>query len=415
MKQREKRLAAIFVVTGVAWLGWQFAVPALLGPLDDGRTRLRLLDNSAKTLEDDEFNMLAAQRRMADWKSHSLPPDPLEAQRLYQEWLTDLAEMAEISALRVAPERISATTANFKTVRLTIKGEATFDQLTTFLHYFERADLLQRIASLKIESPDANANTNGKLKVTLAAEGLCLPDAEPRSTLFPQSELAGSLPRTFGTLKVASTKGFPTSGEFGIRIEDEFLTVTKVAGNEWTVMRGIDGTTKARHPDKAEVELFPVRYDRREILLGDQKKALASHPFMKSVPNAPRVDDAARQTRLMASNANNEDREAWLFNKSANARTKVTKGASIAVGDVKGVVVSIEPGFIQIDRGGALWQLNLGKDLASMTRVGADDEGGGDAMLDFQGGESPRGSRGPDGGNRSRSRRSRRGGGSDSQ
>ena len=50
------------------------------------------------------------------------------------------------------------------------------------------------------------------------------------------------------TVSVASASGFPTSGTFRIRIDDEQMTVTGGQGTTtWTVTRGVNGTTAVTH------------------------------------------------------------------------------------------------------------------------------------------------------------------------
>ena len=50
------------------------------------------------------------------------------------------------------------------------------------------------------------------------------------------------------TISVASASGFPTSGNYQVRIDDEDMTVTGGQGTTtWTVTRGVNGTTAAAH------------------------------------------------------------------------------------------------------------------------------------------------------------------------
>src|SRR5205823_12790530 len=50
------------------------------------------------------------------------------------------------------------------------------------------------------------------------------------------------------TIAVSSASGFPTSGTYRIRIDDEDMTVTGGQGTTtWTVTRGVNGTTAAAH------------------------------------------------------------------------------------------------------------------------------------------------------------------------
>jgi hypothetical protein len=417
MGKREKILLILLVSAVVGWRGLPILRAMVLGRLDDDSRRIEALKASAAGLDEKEFKLQINQRRMSDWKDRSLPPEPAEAQRLYQEWLNDLAELAGISALRVTPEPMQVTpNTSIRAVRVSVKGQATFEQLTYFLHEFHRVDLLHRIQALKVEGPP---NPGGPLKIVLTAEGLCLQDTPSRNHLFPRTELADSLPRSFDTLKVASAEGFPKEAGFTVRIDNplgavpiaEFVTVTKVSGNQWTVQRAAEGTSKAYHAAKADVELFPVRYDQRDLKLEDRRKALAKHPFVQPVPPQVQIADSsdlARQTRLMGTIFDG-DQSAWLYNQSTKSNTVVHKETPISVGDIQGTVVAIEPTAIQIKRGNDVWQLAIGKDLRSMTRVAA---GGDDSILSGFSEDSP----GPSGGEsrnaggreRFRSRRSRR-------
>ena len=110
------------------------------------------------------------------------------------------------------------------------------------------------------------------------------------TTCFPRTELADSLPRSFDTVKVTSTEGFPSEPEFMVRIEgptepSELVTVTKIAGNKWTVKRAAEGARRSTIPPKAEVELFPVRYEQPAVSLDERRKALSnirsSNPFRR--------------------------------------------------------------------------------------------------------------------------------------
>ncbi|TML50805.1 MAG: hypothetical protein E6G21_08885 [Actinobacteria bacterium] len=57
------------------------------------------------------------------------------------------------------------------------------------------------------------------------------------------------------SITVASAGGFPTSGNFRVRIDDEDMTVTGGQGSTtWTVTRGVNGTTAASHVASQTVE-----------------------------------------------------------------------------------------------------------------------------------------------------------------
>jgi hypothetical protein len=422
MKRREKILLAFFVSAILVWRGLPMLRAMVLGRLDDDTRRIAALKSTKTGIEEKEFKLQINQRKMGEWLEQSLPPEPVEAQRLYQEWLTDLAEAAGIAQIRVTPEPLQVTPdKTFRSVRVSVKGEATFEQLTYFLHQFYRTDLLHRIQALKVEGPPT---PGGPLKITVVAEGLCLRDATERNHLFPRTELAQSLPRSFDTLKVASSDEFPKEPGFIIRIDNgeerssgqhggEYATVTKIDGDKWTVKRAVEGSTKAYHAAKSEVELFPVRFDQKGSTLEERKKALAKHPFVEPVPPAVAVadtNDPARQTKLIGTTLTESEHSAWLFNEITRINTVVKTGSSISIGDVQGTVDAIEPNSIRVKRGDQLWNLAIGKDLRSMTRgeTGNSDDsmytGFPEEGPDGRGGDP--GSRGGRGGRSRRSRRS---------
>ena len=379
MQRREKILALLLISAVLAWYGSGIVHRIFLGRLDERKDKLALVKETQANVSAKEQNLLNTMKKMGDWRDRSLPNEPLEALRLYQQWLTDLGQTSGITQLHVTPEQRQANGPGWKSISVKVTGEGTFEQLTTFLHEFQRIALLHRIASIKVEGP----KTSGPLKVTMVAEGLLFDDSAPKTRLLARTTLAESLPRSFDTAKVVSTEGFPTEPGFGLRIEKELVLVTKVDGDKWTVKRALEGTTKASHPPKSEVEIYPVRSERKDIKLEDVRKALAANPFIKPGAVTRTIDpnDPARQTRLISSVAEPDDQSACLYNVQTKTQTIVRKGTEISIGDIQGTVVAVEPKYIHIKRGNDVYQLNIGKDLRSMVR--ADDLSSGMDMMDL--------------------------------
>jgi hypothetical protein len=386
MQRREKILLSLLVGAVIVWRGWGIVKNVFLGRYYDCTEQVAHLKDSRETLADKELKLLQTMKRMGEWKNRSLPPETLEALRLYQQWLTDLGQTSGLSQLHVAPEQRQGTGPRCKTCSVKVTGQGTFEQLTTFLHEFQRIALLHRVASIKVEGP----KTSGPLKLTMVAEGLSFEDGAPRTRLMARTTLADSLPRSLDSVKVVSTEGFPEEAGFSVRIEKELVIVTKIKDNTWTLKRGLDGTTVAYHAPKAEVELYPIRDERKDIKLDDVRKALVANPFIKPGAVTRTIDpnDPALQTRLMASVADNEEQTAYLINTATKTQTVVHKGTEISVGDIQGTVVAVEPKYIQIKRGNDVYQLNIGKDLRSMIPMAA-LSGGADMMDAFGDGDGP--------------------------
>lgn len=60
--------------------------------------------------------------------------------------------------------------------------------------------------------------------------------------------LSAAITSTSATsLSVVSSTGFPSSGQFTVRIDGEILLVTAISGTTWTITRGQEGSTAATH------------------------------------------------------------------------------------------------------------------------------------------------------------------------
>ncbi len=66
--------------------------------------------------------------------------------------------------------------------------------------------------------------------------------------------LADSVNTNQTTITVSGVSNFPDSGTFRVVIENEILAVTSVAGTDWEVSRGVEGTTPAIHEAGADVQ-----------------------------------------------------------------------------------------------------------------------------------------------------------------
>ena len=70
----------------------------------------------------------------------------------------------------------------------------------------------------------------------------------------PGTTLSAAITSTGATsLTVTSSTGYPSTGNFRIRIDSELMLVTGVSGTTWTVTRGIESTTAAVHSNGALV------------------------------------------------------------------------------------------------------------------------------------------------------------------
>lgn len=282
MQPREKILAgalaaviAFFVLRPVLD-GW------FLEPIRARNTQIKTLQAEVQSREDQEFNLLRATKQLSAWREESLPPDPNNAQRVYQEWLTDVAQISGWQNIEIA---LGSRTLRgpYTGVLVTVEGNATLDEVNAFLQRVEETRLLQRIVGMDLESPSFEGNP--RLTVALTAEGLALADAESRTRLFPTAGLADEVTASQTTIKVDSTEGFPEAAPFRVRIDDELLEVTEIGEAGWQVERGAAGSTAADHAADADVELIPTR-DVDPLAIQPSMYPSVERLFVKSRPRS---------------------------------------------------------------------------------------------------------------------------------
>lgn len=63
----------------------------------------------------------------------------------------------------------------------------------------------------------------------------------------PGSILASGITNSNTNLTVADSTGYPTSGNFRVRLDNELMLVTAVSGNVFTISRALEGTIAASH------------------------------------------------------------------------------------------------------------------------------------------------------------------------
>lgn len=290
MQRREQIMLGVLLAAVIIWQGSGWVYSAVFGPFETRFDQLGVLKKSVTEKEDQLMMLARAGKTLKAARQASLPPDAgkakrpdaLNAQRLYLQWLTDLAELCEIEDLKVTPDRRFLKGNEYVSVVVRIEADARYAQLVRFLDLFNRTDLLHRITSLRVNTKEFEGDPT--MKVILEAEGLALVDAPTRQTLFPQAELSESLSETDTTLQIEGTEDFPKQPGFRIRIKNEFMTVTAMDADGWTITRGIDRTQPAAHADGALIELVRQKPETRDPTPEEFSEMVAANIFLKPAP-----------------------------------------------------------------------------------------------------------------------------------
>ena len=265
----------------------------VMKPVRELETALRRATTESESLIKKEVALTAAQRDVQKWQDISLPDNIEDAQRLYREWIFELARQCGFSGsgFEVAPGGKSSQK-DFSTISVDIReAETDLQGLTRFLYLFDQSHLLHRISAMKIDSQGAQGKP--KVTVTLTAEGMNVagsPFNADRKELLPRTVLAAAASESAVELIVRPSEEFPIVEPFEpfiVRVDRELLKVEGVSESGWKVTHGIHGTKPAAHEANAVVELFPVAWDRREKTLENYAAFMNASPFV--VPSPPKT------------------------------------------------------------------------------------------------------------------------------
>ena len=290
MQRREQIMLGLLLTVVIGWQGAGWLYEAVFGPFQSRYETLTQLQKSITEKEDQLLALSRAGKTLKAARLSSLPPDAgkskrpdaINAQRLYLQWLTDMAELCGIEELKVTPDRRFLKGNEYVAVVVRIEADARYEQLVRFLDLFNRTDLLHRITSMHVTTKEFEGDTF--LKVQMDAEGIALVDAPSRQTLFPQADLSEDLSEEGTTLQLEGTEDFPKQPGFRVRIKDEFLTVTAIDAEGWTVVRGVDRTLASAHREGALVELMRQKPETSDHSREEFSEMVADNIFAKPAP-----------------------------------------------------------------------------------------------------------------------------------
>ena len=286
MERREKLLAGGLGSAVLLWGGLGFYDNNVAAPLKDKETQLIQTQQDSRDSLDAWKALIRSQKLVRDSVGDSLPPEGLDAQRVYLKWVLELAELSrwkEITPNKNLDARTQLGKIGVR-VPVTLTAKARLSDVATFLWHFERADLLQRVSSLQLTSPSADGDP--ELTVVVTLEGVSLASATPRKRLYPDTELTSAIDAKGTQIQVVDSEGFPQTPPFRVRIGTEFATVTASEGKNWTLQRGVDSTSASPHVLNSSVEYAPFRAQKPggETGIAQYKHLLEKSGFVKPAP-----------------------------------------------------------------------------------------------------------------------------------
>jgi len=294
---RTKLLGGALLIVVVFWMmrplvdGWYFE------PIRKATRDAQTTQQTLEKLQVEELALAKDQAKLQQWEDASLPSDVLIAQRLYQEYITNLAIECAFQGSDVKPLGKNSKIGKYSTVSVSLKGETNLAGLGRFMYLFDQANLMQRVSSLKITSSGTQGDP--RLDVSLTAEGMSVEGSELRKELFPRAFLQQMLPADGDEVFVTTNDQFPTESDFLARIGTEIIRVSRVEGDNWLVQRGAEGTRPTIHNVNDVIELMPIAWEKRENSFDKYEPLLADSPFTTPPPPrtwSPRLNGIANKT-----------------------------------------------------------------------------------------------------------------------
>lgn len=290
MQRRQQILIAGLLLVVVAWSSSGLIDSILFEPFQTRSENLAKLKKSVKDKGDEQLALLRAQRTLKEFKAISLPPDAgkakqptaLTAQRIYTEWLTDVAQLCGLESLKVSPVGTTNRGTVYISVMEKIEAEARYEQLVMFLDLFYRTELLHRVTAMHIINKVFEGDP--ALKISLDIEGIVLTDAPSRKSLFPRSKLTEKTGDDATTIRISETEGFPKQAGFKVLIKNELLKVTKTEGEVWTVERAAERTKADSYAAGTSIELLPLDPKQADRSLDEFRQLVAANIFVKPAP-----------------------------------------------------------------------------------------------------------------------------------
>jgi hypothetical protein len=317
MKRSEKMLAAGLVATLALWQGSSLFNKFVIEPVETNETAITVLEQEITQKKSQLNRSLAAARKFAAWKQRSLPPDPVDATSLYQNWLIELATRTKLSDVSVKALRTDSKPKGdaYYLISATLKAQGTLGKLCDFLYEFRAAGLLHRVSQMRLSSKQHTGDP--VLEIDLTVEGLSLKDAPPRTTLAPDSKLAD----------VAGDKPSKERKDYdGLVTKNLFV-------------RGYNGPPKPPGPLSPE-------------------------------------EDPLQLVRLVGSFSAGGSFYATMYDPSTNRETNLTTGGNFNVAGLEGKVVSVGIDFVILSIKGETFRLDLGDNLKQMKKQGEAETSG---------------------------------------
>ncbi|HUE74471.1 MAG TPA: Ig domain-containing protein [Pirellulaceae bacterium] len=392
MNQRERVLLIVVIALGAVGVlfGAQLAYSSVAGWFQSGKNRIAGLERQLAEKQRIVRETQAAKRKIADWKSRSLPGDPGHARSLYRAWLFDGVVAAKFANPNVTAGADNPQRGLYTGLSFTVSGTGNLQQIVDLLYDFYAVDHLHRISRLKI----VPTKEPKQFLLTMTVEALSMDGAPDADELAQRPGKRLEMPTREDYLTAILNRnlfGAPNqpprlSGLGDVRAETgrEFTAVAEVTDDDAADKH----TFKLEKSEARDAYLdsssgafrwTPRRTGTYEFTISVTDDGIpaktATEKLIVTVGDAPAPPpqprtlafDEAKFTVLAAVIDNSGTSEIWLHvrPRDRNAILKLGVGDSFEIGSVKGTVKSIAGSSFVFESDGRLMRLGTREFLAN--------------------------------------------------
>jgi hypothetical protein len=314
MNQREKLLAGGLLTVLGLWQGSVQYKNFISTPVEERETDIAARQKRISDKEIEVAKGQAAARKYKDWKLRSLPPDPVNAISLYQNWLVDLGDKAKLSHVSVTPKTADNRSKGdvYAIVGADFKAEGKLSQIRDFLYEFRNSRLLHRVSQVTLTTKQAVSDPT--IDLHLVVEGLSLKESTERSTLFSDPKLAELV----------------------------------------------------KDPAAKSKESYDIITSKNLLVRGYKPPKSDRDPR----PKTPVPDEDPRQfVRLTSTFSDGGDYVATLYDPTTNKYAKLYARGDFNIGGVEGKVVSVTIDFVVLEIKGEKFRLDIGGNLTELQKM----------------------------------------------
>ncbi|HOA52005.1 MAG TPA: hypothetical protein PKI05_07090, partial [Thermogutta sp.] len=181
---RREQIMILIVGTVAAIVVGQLIWRLVATPFTARQKALATLTSNVHTRERQLKELEKAKQKLEEWRARSLPADPVLARRLYQNWLLECSQKAQLENIQVDSGEVRRERDLFYRLPFTVRAQGSLESLTRFLHSFYSRNYLHAIQRIAVTP----LKDGKKLDLLFTIEAAALDDAVAKDSL-PTGEL----------------------------------------------------------------------------------------------------------------------------------------------------------------------------------------------------------------------------------